>query len=183
MRLLPQSPPLLVLTTALVAALAGCGPEKNEFAPPCPRPSLVRGLEDLTRFRPDGGKDLTDTIVQGRVTGLGGECKFVARGKAPVEVSVVIAAEFQRGPSMQGRQIDVSLFIAVTEGGVVLDKRIMQFPVEFPANVDRVALTSQPVRMVLPTTTAKSPAAFAIVAGFQLTPAEVEANRQRGPAR
>ncbi len=179
MRLLLLTTPAMVLT----AALAGCGPEKNEFAPPCPRPSLVRGLEDLTRFRPDGGKDLTDTVVQGRLVSLGGECRFVERGKSPVEVSVAISAEFQRGPSMQGRQIAVPLFIAVTEGGVVLDKQIMQFPVEFPANVDRVALTSQPLRMVLPTTPSKSPAAFGVVAGFQLTPAEIETNRQRAPSR
>ena len=179
MRLLPLSTPLLVLT----AALAGCGPDKNEFAPPCPRPSLVRGLEDLTRFRSDSGKDLTDMVVQGRVVGLGGECKFVQRGKTPVEVSVAIGAEFQRGPAMQGRQTTVPLFIAVTEGGVVLDKQIMQLQVEFPSNVDSVAVTSQPIRMVLPSTAAKSPAAFGVVAGFQLTPAEVDANRQRAAAR
>ena len=59
----------------------------------------------------------------------------------------------------------------------------MQFQVEFPANVDRIALTSQQLRMVLPTTKDKSPAAFGVVAGFQLMPEEVETNRQRGAAR
>ncbi len=179
MRLLPLSTPVLVLA----ATLAGCGPDKNEFAPPCPRPSLVRGLDDMIRFRPGGGKDLTDMVVQGRIAGLGGECRFIERGKTPVEVSVAISAEFQRGPAMQGRQIAVPLFIAVTDNGVVLDKQVMQFQVEFPANVDRIALTSQQLRMVLPTTKDKSPAAFGVVAGFQLMPEEVETNRQRGAAR
>lgn len=179
MSLLPRLTPLLLLPVLLT----GCGPDKNEFAPPCPRPTLVRGLEDLTRFRPDGGKDLTDMVIQGRVVAIGGECRFIERRNSSVEVTVSIAAEFRRGPAMPGRQNAVSLFIAVTEGGVVLDKQIMPFPVEFPSNVDRVTLTSQPVRMVLPTTAAKSPAAFGIVAGFQLTPAELDTNKQRGTGR
>ena len=179
MSLLPRLTPLLLVT----AVLSGCGPDRNEFAPPCPRPTLVRGLEDLTRFRSDAGKDLTDIAIQGRVLAIGGECRFVSRGKAPVEVTVSIAAEFLRGLGMQGRQTTVPLFIAATENGVVLDKQIIEFPVEFPSNVDRVAMTSQIVRMVLPTTPAKSPAAFGIVAGFQLTPAELETNKQRGVGR
>ena len=144
---------------------------------------MVHGLEDITRFRPNGGKDLTDVVIQGRVVGIGGECRFFERGKTAVAVTVNIAAEFLRGPAMQGRENTVPLFIAVTDGDVVLDKQILTFPVEFPSNVDRVAMTSQPVRLVLPTTAAKSPAAFGIVAGFQLTPAEVETNRQRGTGR
>ncbi len=183
MRMLSRLTPLPLLPILVVGALTGCGPDKDEFAPPCPRPSLVRGLEDVTLFKSDGGKDLTDMVVQGRVVGLGGECRFITKGKVPVEASVSVAAEFLRGPAMQGRQTTVSLFIAVTEGGDVLDKQILQFPVEFPPNVDRVALTSQPVHMVLPTTPTKSPAAFGIVAGFQLTPAELETNKQRRGGR
>ena len=176
----------------LTAALAGCssssfgglfGPDRNEFAPPCPRPTLIAGLEDLTRFRSETGKDLTEMVVQGRVLRLAGECRLASRGSATVETSVTVSAEFVRGPAMQGRTATVSLFIAVTEGNVVLDKQVIEFPVEFPANVDRVALQSQPVQLTLPTTPTKSPAAFNIVAGFQLTPGELATNKQRTPTR
>lgn len=185
MRLLSRLTPLL-----LIATLTGCswfsglvGPDRDEFAPPCPRPTLIVGLEDLTRFRSEGGKDLTDMVVQGRVLGLGGDCRFTSKGATTVEASVIVSAEFLRGPAMQGRTTSVSLFIAVTEGGVVLDKQVIEFPIEFNANVDRVALQSQPVRMILPSTRTKSPAAFNIVAGFQLTPAELATNKQRTPGR
>jgi len=174
MPVLSKLSPLLVLT----ALLAGCGPDKDEFAPPCPRPIMVRGLEDLSRYSTEGSHDLADLVVQGRLAAIGGSCKFTERHSTTVEATVSARTEFLRGPAMQGRATSVRLFIAVTEGNTVLDKQIIEMPVEFPTNVDRVALDTPAVRMVLPTTPTKSPAAFGIVAGFQLTPAEVAANRQ-----
>ena len=175
---MPVSRTLLPLL-AVSALLSGCGPDKDEFAPPCPRPIMVRGLEDLNHYKSDGSRDLTDLVVQGRLTAIGGSCKFTEKRSTTVETTVSVAAEFRRGPAMQGRTLTVPVFIAVTEGEAVLDKQVFQVPVEFPANVDHIVLTSPEVRMVLPTTPTKSPAAFGIVAGFQLTPAEVEANRQQ----
>lgn len=168
-----------LLPLALAAALAGCGPDKNEFAPPCPQPSFVRGLDDLTRFRTDGGRDLTDMLIQGRLVSLNGECKMVTKKGSLVEATVKITAEFLRGPALLSRQQDVPVFLAVTDGDTVLDKQLFLVPVNFPSNVDRLVLTSPEMRLVLPSTPTKSPAAFGIVAGFQLSPAELGANRQR----
>jgi hypothetical protein len=184
MRLLPRS---ILLPLVL---LGGCswlqslgGPGKNEFAPPCPRPTLVSDLADITRFNTPSGRDLTEMVVQGRIVGLGGECKYKDSGSPLVETTVTVVAEFQRGPAMQGREMTVPLFIAVTEGDNVLDKRVIEFPVSFSQNVDHVALQSQPVRLVLPTSKTKSPAAFSVIGGFQLSAAELAANRQRTGGR
>lgn len=185
MRLLSLLTPLL-----LTAALAGCsslsglfGPGANEFAPPCARATMVQNLADVTRYRSDASHDITDMVVQGRIIAIGGECRFTEKGSQTVETSVTVSAEFLRGPAMQGRTATVAVFIAVTEGNTVIDKQVIDFPVEFPPNVDRVALQSQKVRLTLPTTRTKSPAAFAIIGGFQLTPAELATNKQRGPGR
>ncbi len=169
----------LALVTAM---LAGCGPGKNEFAPPCPRQSFVQGLSDLTRHRPNSsGQDLTEMLIQGRLLSLKGECKLADKKSLRVEVTVTMQAEFLRGPAMPAGQTDVPVFLAVTEGDTVLDKQIFPVQVTFPPNVDRVVMTSPEVMMVLPTTAGKSPAAFGIVAGFQLTPDELAASRHRAP--
>jgi hypothetical protein len=185
MRLLSRLTPFL-----LTAALAGCsslsglfGPDKNEFAPPCPRATLVQNLADVTRYVSDANHDLTGMVLQGRILAIGGECRFIERGSLTVETFVTVSAEFLRGPAMQGRATTVPLFIAVTEGNTVLDKQVIEFPVEFPPNVDRAGLVSQKVRLVLPTSKTKSPAAFGIVGGFQLTPAELATNKQRVSGR
>ena len=193
MRLLPRSTRSLlpvVPAMALMMALSGCsffsglmGPGKDEFAPPCPRASLVRDLADITRFRTEASRDLTEMVVQGRVLAIGGDCRLTEKRGTTVETTVTVSAEFTRGPAMRGRTATVPMFIALTEGDTVLDKQVIEFPVEFPANVDRAALQSQPVRLLLPTTRTKSPAAFNIIAGFQLTPAELATNKQRATGR
>jgi hypothetical protein len=174
--LLSRVAPLAVVT----ALLAGCGPGKNEFAPPCPRPSFVQGLSDLTRYRPNSsGQDLTEMLIQGRLVSLKGECKLADKKSLLVEVTVTMQAEFLRGPAMPAGSADVPVFLAVTDGDTVLDKQIFPVRVTFPPNVDRVVMTSPEVMMVLPTTAEKSPAAFGIVAGFQLTTDELAASRHR----
>src|SRR5689334_16337506 len=48
----------------LLLSLSGCGPGRNEFAPPCPSARLVPELADLTRYASNGRThDLTDMIV------------------------------------------------------------------------------------------------------------------------
>jgi hypothetical protein len=73
------------------------------------------------------------------------------------------------------------LFVAVTDGGAVLDKKLFSLTVEFAPNVDTARATSPEVRMVLPVTPTKSAAAYGVLAGFQLTPEEVAAMRQSKP--
>ncbi len=170
----------LVPLALLTAGLAGCGPDKNEFAPPCPQPSLVQNLSDISRYRANStGHDLTDLVIQGRITQIGGTCKFVEKGSLKVETTVVLRAEMQRGPSMPAGEVEVPVFLAIADGNTIIDKTVFPVRVSFPANVDRVTMTSPEVMLVLPTTAAKSPAAFSVIAGFQLTPDELAANRHR----
>jgi hypothetical protein len=51
--------------------------------------------------------------------------------------------------------------------------------VEFPSNLDRVAVTSPEIELILPVTQTKSAAAYARIAGFQLSPEELATNRHR----
>ena len=71
---------------------------------------------------------------------------------------------------MAGREADLPIFIAVTEGDTILDKRTAAMRVVFPSNVDRVVLSPGDMNLLLPVTPQKSGAAYTILAGFQLAP-------------
>ncbi|MFO1025051.1 MAG: hypothetical protein U1E70_07710 [Acetobacteraceae bacterium] len=168
----------LALPAALLA-LSGCGPGRNEFAPACPVAQLVPALADLTRFT-GNGRDLTDLVVQARIIQVRGECS--PGSNDTLNANVAISISVQRGPAMAGRDVDVPVFVAVSRGGDVLDKQSLPVTVSFPPNVDRVALTSQPITLALPVGDGIAGPSYHVIAGFQLTPDEVEFNR-RGRGR
>lgn len=169
-----------LLIAPLLIALASCGPKRDEFAPVCPVPALVPAASDMSQYR-DGasGRDVTDMVLQGRITNVGGQCQ-PGNDKNHLAASTVVAFEFVRGPGMQGRTATVPFFVAVSEGSNIYDKKVFAAQVVFPPNIDQITVSSQPVPMSFPISQGKSGAAYTIWAGFQLTESELSANRQSG---
>lgn len=158
--------------------LAACGPGRNEFAPVCPAARLVPTLSEVSRYAGAGAaRDVTDLVLQARVVSVNGRCE-AGDDRAALPATVQIGIAIQRGPAMTGREADLPVFLAVTEGDDVRDKQVFPVHVVFPPNVDRLTMTSPDIAMVLPVTPAKSGAAYGIIAGFQLSPAELGANRR-----
>jgi hypothetical protein len=164
----------------LLLPLFGCGPGRNDFAPVCPSARLVPSLADLSRYAGPGPMhDITDMVLQARIVGVNGSCSAGDDpSKLPTTVQVTLGV--QRGPAMKGRETDVPVFLAVTEGETVLDKKLFSVHLVFPPNVDHLQITSSAINLDLPVSAEKSGAAYGIIAGFQLSPAEMEANRQSG---
>jgi len=173
----PLRPAVRLCLPALLLSLFGCGPGRNEFAPVCPTARLVPALADMTRYAGKGPThDLTDMIIQARVVAVNGSCSAGDdKSVLPAKVQVTIAV--QRGPAMPGREADVPVFLAVTEGETVRDKQVFPVHVVFPPNVDRLTMTSPEIDLGLPVSPTRSGAAYGIIAGFQLTPDELAANR------
>ncbi len=162
----------------LLPLLSGCGPERNQFPPACPHAGLLDPTGDILVYRPNSsGHDLTDVVLQGRMVGINGQCR--PGDKGTLDVAVKFSIEFARGPAMQGDRTQVPVFVAVTEGDRILDKHLYQVEAAFPRNVDRVRLTSAEVDLTLPVTPTKSGAAYSILAGFQLTPDQLAAERAK----
>lgn len=165
----------------LLAALGGCGGhDANTFAPACPRPAILADAADITRYKPGAvGQDLTDMVLSGRVVGVSGECSPGDKA-TQLKVSVQVTLELSRGPAATGAQQDVPYFIAVSEGETVLDKKSFTMRATFPSNVEKLRLASDSVEVVLPVSAGKSGVAYAVTAGFQLTPEELARNRAHG---
>jgi hypothetical protein len=163
---------------ALVLPLFGCGPGRSDFAPVCPTARLIPSLGDLSRYAgPGPAHDLTDLIVQARVVAVDGKCQF-GDDKSTLATTVQISISMQRGPAMHGREADVPVFLAVTEGETVRDKKVYPVHVVFPPNVDRLMISSGDIDLRLPVSPAKSGAFYGIIAGFQLSPDELTTNRR-----
>jgi len=173
---------LLTLGTVLLV-LAGCE-DSSKFAPPCPQAAILADASDLVRYRAASassptGRDITDMILDGRITGIAGKCS--AGEHSTTKVVTNITMDISRGPAATGRLAQITYFIAVAKGQDILDKQAYPVQVEFPANIDIVHVRSQDVVLNLPTDAKVSGAAYSVLAGFQLTPEELAANRARHP--
>ncbi len=169
----------VLLAPLLLAAVAGCsGPDKNTFAPACPRAAILADAADIVRYRDGGGRDLTDLVMTGRVLGVSGACK-PGDAARQLATNMQVTLALTRGPAMVGRNADVTIFVAVSDGGEILDKKMFPVHAEFSPNIDTVRLTTDIIAMTLPISPDKSGAAYALTAGFQLTPEELELNRSR----
>jgi len=178
---MPTTLPSLLIRAAALAALlplvSACAPERDQFPPACPRVAFVKSTADLAVFRPgSNARDLTALILGGRMQAMQGKCKAGDK-KGTVEATVTVGAELIRGPAMTTSQVNVPVYVAVTDGDRILDKRVYTLSATFPSNVDRVAVSTPEVFMVLPVTPTKSAAAYSVLAGFQLTPDELATNR------
>jgi hypothetical protein len=160
--------------------LFGCGPQRNAFAPQCPTARLIPALADVTRYAgPGPAHDVTDLILQARVTAVNGSCS-AGDDPAVLPAKVQVTLLIQRGPAMQGREADLPVFLAVTEGDTVRDKHVFAAHVAFPPNVDRLTITSPDIDLDLPVSAETTGASYGVIAGFQLSPEELEANRRGG---
>ena len=176
---MPVSLRLAIRVAALAAlvAVSACAPPRDQFAPACPRVAFLTPTSDLSIYRPgSNGRDLTALMLAGRMETIQGKCE-AGDTAGTVNATVTVGATLMRGPAMPGDQATVPVFIAVTEGDRILDKHIYNLTAAFPSNVDRVPVSTPPVFLVLPVSPTKSAAAYMVVAGFQLTPDELSANR------
>lgn len=166
--------PAIALMALLGLSACGGGTD-DAFAPPCPAPSIPRDFNDLHRFR-GAGRDLVDSVLEGRITGVSGSC--TRDGRDTTVVTVAVSMELIRGPAATSRTANVAYFVAVSQGEAILDKRVFRLNAEFPSNTDRVRLSGDEVELRLPVTATKTAAAYRVTVGFEVTPLELEANRR-----
>lgn len=157
-----------VLLPAL-GLLGGCiGPERDAFAPACPRVEPLPGAGNLAIYRPGGGRDLTDVQIEGTVLDAPGVCKDGDK-RGTVEATLRLRMRFQRGPAAPTREANIPYFVGLARGADILNKAVRVARVVFPPNVDAVTITTEPLVLVLPVGPDRSAAGYQIWVGFQRT--------------
>jgi len=162
--------PLSVLVPLI---LVGCD-EGPKYPPPCPALTLLPDAGDVTTYV-GAGRDLTDLQLQARIAGVPARC---VRGD-PGTVVATLQVQFglTRGPANPSRAAELGYFVAVKDGGRIVDERDFTLRAVFPANIDDVKAGGEEVTLNLPVTAARTAAAYTIFVGFRLTPEQLRANR------
>ena len=118
--------PLLALTIAACSET----PDDAKFAPACPALSLLQDADNLTRFS-GNGHDITEMRVAARITAVPAKC--MRADATHVRAVLSVDADVLRGPAAGRDAFNVRYFVAVTEGGHVLQEQDFALPAQFRA--------------------------------------------------
>jgi hypothetical protein len=145
-------------------------------AGPCP---YVKVLYDAARYIEFKGDAEASAGVRysGEIENLSSLCAY--KVDEPIQVKARVLFELGRGPEGASRSKVYHYWVAVTDRNhAVLNKATFDLPVTFPEGQDRVALTQEIDRIVIPRKDNNvSGANFEVLIGFEVTPQMAEFNR------
>jgi hypothetical protein len=163
---------------ALLALLAvgGCENDPDEKAPACPIALTRPDASSLTRY--DGrGTDLTDLVLNARITNVKGFCKGQL-GHKTLDAHAHIEMLVTRGPAAQGRDMTLQYNVAVMHNGVILERKPYVQHIVFPPNVDSVQVQGEEIPFTFTTERGLTGPSYKIYFVLQLTPEELAANQR-----
>ena len=162
-------------------ALAACGGGEAVLAPPCPNISVLADTAEVTKFRSGLGRDLTDVVLEARITDYSGFCDTDlddgAGGEVQVELRLLI--EVARGPANGSRRGSYDFFVAIGDRERnILAKQVFTSEVEFEGNRNRLTAVED-LEQTIPLGAGELGDDYDIYVGFQLSEDELLYNRRK----
>ena len=170
-----------ILALAAAVLLAACSSDQELLAPPCPNIIIVQDLAKVTQFKPGEGRDLTDVVLEGEVSGFDGYCETEEDDgvATDVEVSMRLVFAIGRGPANADRKGNFQYFAALADrDGNTVQKHVFDSAVEFPGNRNRVAPFEE-LSLAIPLRQGENGGDYTVYVGFQLTPEQLDDNRSQ----
>lgn len=166
---------LSVLLIALLA-LSGCNTNKVNN---CPMAVILADTGEMTVFRPGAPQDLAGEAFRVFLVGTSTDCSI---NKKTGETSSSLRLYFRatRAPSADGAHFTVPYFVAVTQADRLIEKRILQVSFDFAPGAAIATFSESPHDFDIHVENGHQPYEYELMAGFQMTPAQVDYNKKMG---
>ena len=169
----------LALVLAAVLLLASCSRTKYletvKLEPVCPRVAVLGDTDSVTEFSAPAGQDITDIAFDARLMGVKGSCQFDEEDQ---KITLVMDIQFSatRGPSYRDA-VSLSYFVATLDDAKNVIGR-QQFDLQVRFGTDQVRLEgAEQLSETYPVKKDSLGAAYQVLVGFVLTPAQLAWNR------
>jgi hypothetical protein len=165
------------------AAIAGLAAACTSTPPlPCPGVSILSDASEVTLFAQGRGQDLTDVAYRASIERVAGGCEYTRSGDT---VTSTVAARLvaTRGPAAQASEETFVYFVAVVDKGQnILARERFESTFTFQAN-QRQAAAIEEIEQIIPIRADLRGIDYEILVGFELTPVQLEFNRQERQRR
>ncbi len=171
-----MTPPLRALAALFCLVATGCGLFNDEYVPPCPRAVVLADAQAVIAFRPGPGRDLTDILHEGVITGLASGCEY---DDGTVDFDVDIGFELAIGPASPDGVGHWEYFVVVVDPDQQrVAKRTFTIDLQFEQAAFRTALV-EPVTQRIVYAPWPDAGGYQIFVGFQLTREQLDYLRSR----
>lgn len=164
------------LFLAAVTTLAGCNTNKVNL---CPVPVILADAGQMTVFRPGASQDLAGEAYRVWLVDTSSDCtinKKTGETVSPLKLSF----RATRAPSADAARYRVPYFVAVTQGDRLVEKRILSATFDFAPGASVATFSESPNDFDLHVENGHQPYEYELMAGFQMTPAQVDYNKKMG---
>ena len=140
----------------------------------CPQVGILRDANQVTLYRP-GGQGAANVQARAQIVDYQGNCTYDEDG-VTVDVSLILIAE--RGPALVGSSVPLTYFAAIIDpAGNISTRQRFDTTVDFTGNTPRAG-SREDLQPHIPLPKAQDARAYQVLVGFQLTEAQLEANRK-----
>jgi hypothetical protein len=166
---------LLLLSACQTTVFGSDQDAPSQAPPPCPQVSVVADAARLTRFQ-GAGRDVTDVLFEAEIQSPRSGCVY--RDTGEIVISMVVPIVAARGPANQDGLALFNYFVAIARGNQVLARQVFDVEVPFEGNQTQVGYVDE-LEQTIPLQGTELGSSYVVYVGFQLTPAEMDFNRQR----
>ncbi len=153
------------------------GIDRRPNVGPCPLMGVLYDSSRLVQFAQPNAQRYANIEFTGEMQGVEGFCRYVETD--PITMNMDISMRFGRGPAAGADHRTYRYWVAVTRRGrAPIAKQYFDVDVRFPHGQDVVSHTEHINRIVIPRANADiSGENFEILVGFELTPEQLQFNR------
>lgn len=169
--------PVLLRLPALGLALlaAGC----NSKIVVCPIPAILADTATVTVMRPGTTPDLANELYTVKLVDAQSDC-VLDNKTAVVKSSIDLSFRATRLPTREAAHYRVPYFLAVTEGAKIYAKRLYTVDVDFAPGAATATIQQSPEDISVRVENGKLPWNYQLMAGFQMTDAQIQYNKDKG---
>lgn len=164
----------LGLAGALLLPVLGCTTKISV----CPVPAILADTQSVTIFRPGTTPDMANELYTVSLINAQGDCTYNS-SKNLVKASLDLTFRATRAVQDTAATYTVPYFVAVTENAKIYNKRILYLKVYFAPGAATATITQAPEDIELHVSNGKLPWNYEELAGFQMTPEQIEYAKSR----
>lgn len=153
------------------------GNDRRQNVGPCPLMGVLYDNARLVQFQAPGQERYANVAFTGEMQGIRGLCRYV--GENPIRMSIEVDMAFGRGPAATEERRAYRYWVAVARRGrAPIAKEYFDVDVRFPRGQDVVVRTEEIRTIEIPRAHGEiSGENFEILVGFELTPEQIQFNR------